>query len=145
MKALFLRIHDVTTHPPVVNNSDDESDDDFLERLLDENDREFRDFAIKELVCDDDDTTHFSVPIFSYIKPTTGLQLIHYIFLSLGSFATEVDIVMNETLRDAFRYTKLIGDSNKPEDLQRYSDELLFLWIEEQLQYFSNSKKVLTE
>ena len=43
------------------------------------------------------------------------------------------------------RQAKLIGESNEPTDLQEYSDVLLYKWIEEQLQYFPNSRRILAE
>ena len=52
---------------------------------------------------------------------------------------------MHDSIRKSFRYAKLIGSSNDPSDLQVYSDNLLYRYIEDQLKYFPNSKRVLTE
>ena len=52
---------------------------------------------------------------------------------------------MHDTIRESFRYAKLIGPSNDPSDIQASSDRLLYRYIEDQLQYFPNSKRVLTE
>merc|ERR1712197_5293 len=42
-------------------------------------------------------------------------------------------------------YAKLIGNSNREDDLKRYSNKLLYLWIEEQLQYFPIGRRILSE
>ena len=89
--------------------------------------------------------SHLPIPVFSYIKPTTGFQFIHHILLSMGSYSTEVNLIMHPTIRDAFRYAKLIGPSNDPTDLQFYSGQLLYKWIEDQLQYYPNSLRVLSD
>ena len=57
----------------------------------------------------------------------------------MGCFSTEVDLVLHQNLREAFRYTKLIGLSNDTDDLQTYSNQLLYKWIEEQLQFTTPS------
>ena len=63
----------------------------------------------------------------------------------MGSFDTKIDSVMHSSIREAFRYAKLIGLSYEPDDLRSYSKGLLYKWIEEQQQYFPNSKRVITE
>lgn len=52
---------------------------------------------------------------------------------------------MKPSLQESFYYAKLIGPSNEPEELQKYSGNLLYCWIEEQLQYWPNSKRLVTE
>ena len=47
------------------------------------------------------------------------------------------------SLRDAFRYAKLIGTNEDQESLTRYSDNIFVRWIEEQLIYYSNSRQVI--
>ena len=63
----------------------------------------------------------------------------------MGRYATELDLIMHPSLRESLRYAKLIGPSNDPDDLVEYSNKLLYRYIEDQLQYFPNSKRVLTE
>ena len=52
---------------------------------------------------------------------------------------------MQPFIRESLRYAKLIGCSNDVQDLQQYSDKLLYLWIEEQLQYFPLGRRILSE
>ena len=47
---------------------------------------------------------------------------------------TEIDLTMHPTIRESLRYAKLIGPSDDQEELEKYSNELLHLWIKEQLQ-----------
>ena len=49
----------------------------------------------------------------------------------MGYFSTEVNLILHQSLREAFYYAKLIGPSNNPDDLQMYSNQLLYRWIEE--------------
>jgi predicted GIY-YIG superfamily endonuclease len=86
---------------------------------------------------------HLPCPVFSYPKPTTGMQFILHILLSLGRFETEIDLTTHATIRDCFRYAKLIGDSDNPDDLENYSNELLLNYIKHQVIYFPNSKRVI--
>jgi hypothetical protein len=136
MVALFHKIDNLLTNADQLdeNNPDDISDVRFYEHMM------------ENLIQDDTRiAAHLPVPVFSYIKPTTCYQFLHHILLSMGSFATEIDLIMKPSLRESFRYAKLIGQSDEPEDLQRYSDNLLYCWIEEQLQYWANSKRLITE
>ena len=82
--------------------------------------------------------------MFSYVKPTLGIRFILHVFLSLGHFETELDLLLHPTLRDSFRYAKLIGNSNDPIDLQKYSNDLQKLFIEEQLVYFPNGSNIVS-
>ena len=52
---------------------------------------------------------------------------------------------MHQTIRDSLRYAKLIGPSNDQEELEMYLNQLLHLWIKEQLQYFPIGRRVLSE
>ena len=93
----------------------------------------------------DSNEVHLPVIVFDYIKPSIPTRFILHILLSLGRFETEYDLLLHTTLRDSLRYTKLIGPSNDPQDLQNYSDKLLKLFIEEQLVYYPNGKKKHTQ
>ena len=107
---------------------------------------EFYSFMMKILIQDDFRISqHLPVPIFPFIKPTTGLRCIHHVMLSMGSFDTKVDIIMQPSIRESLRYCKLIGPSKNVEDLQLYSNQLLYKWIEVQLQFFPNSKREICE
>ena len=50
---------------------------------------------------------------------------------------------MHSTLRECFRYAKLIGDNDDDESLELYSKNLLHLFVTESLVYFPNSRNVL--
>ena len=91
---------------------------------------------MEHLIYDDADIVdHLPVPVFSFIKPTTGLQFAHNMLLSMGCFETEIDLIMHSTIREALRHAKLIGPSDAPDDLQIRSNKLLCSWIEDQLQH----------
>ena len=95
------------------------------------------------LMVDNDDEDHLPVPVFSYIKPTMGVQFLLHILLSMGRFATEIDLTLQGSLRESLRYAKLIGPSDNPENLEEYSNQLLDRFINEQLKYFPNSQRVV--
>jgi hypothetical protein len=106
----------------------------------------FYDFASSQLIKDDtNESDHLPVPVFSYIRPNIGIQFIHHLLLSMGRFETEIDLILHPTVRETLRYAKLIGPSNELDDLQHYSNQLLYQWIDQQLQYFPNSRRVVAE
>ena len=100
-------------------------------------------FVNKFLLFENEDR-HLPIPVYSYIKPTMGTRFILHILLSMGHFETELDLLLHKNLRDALRYAKLIGDSNDENDLQIYSNALSKKFIEEQLVYFPNGSKVIS-
>ena len=61
----------------------------------------------------------------------------------MGHFATESELLHHVNLREAFRYAKLIGNSDEEEDLKHYCDQLLYKFIEQQLVYFPNSHRII--
>jgi predicted GIY-YIG superfamily endonuclease len=117
------------------NNEDD----------LNDNDTTVLGFVLENLIDNNDAQDHLPVPVFSYIRPTNGVQFLHHILLSMGQFTTEIDLVLHQSIRESFRYAKLIGPSDDPTDLQSYSDRLLYRWIDNQLQYFPNSRRVVAD
>ena len=122
---------------PGNNQNDDESI---------QNDSQHDDITKEEILnCFilDSKMKHLPIPVYSYIKPTMGTQFILHLLLSMGHFATEIDLTLHENLREAFRYAKLIGTQNDIESLQEYSNNLLRRFIEEQLVFFPNSKRVI--
>ena len=69
------------------------SDNTFNPHEADANDDDthFYFFRMKNLIQDDAKIAqHLPVPVFSFIKPTTGLQFIHNILLSMGSFTLKL-------------------------------------------------------
>ena len=136
MVSLFQRMNQLLLNGHNLNEDNIDERDDAL----------FYDFMMKNLIQDDSKVSaHLPIPVFSYIKPTTGFQFIHHILLSMGCFDTEIDLTLQPSLREAFRYAMLIGPSNDHNDLERYSNQLLYRWIEEQLQYYAASLRLLSE
>ncbi len=72
-----------------------------------------------------------------------GVQFLIHLLLSLGHFQTEIDLTSHSTIRECMQYAKLIGESIEPVDLERYSNELLLRYFEEQVVTFPNSKQVI--
>ena len=88
---------------------------------MNENERKFHDFAYKHLIYVGDKRKHLPIPVYSFMKPKNAIHFLTHILLSQGEFLTEIDLMTHQTLRDCFRYAKLIGDDNSPESLQEYS------------------------
>jgi predicted GIY-YIG superfamily endonuclease len=110
------------------------------DHVLDEG---FQEYVFKNLLDADLGFEHLPCPVYSYVKPTMGFSFLNHILLSMGQFETEIDLKMHHSIRDSFRYAKLIGHENDEESLQRYSDELLEKWIVSQMQYFPNALRTL--
>lgn len=104
---------------------------------------EFRSFIDENLVEENNEVDHLPCPVYSYLKPTTSHSFLHHILLSMGEFDTEIDLKMHASIREAFRYAKLIGPDDDDESLQRYSNEVLKSWVTNQLQYFPNALRIL--
>lgn len=98
---------------------------------------------IHENLLAPDSENHLPVPVYSYINPSMGVQFIHHIMLSMGRFETEVNLTTQRSIRDSLRYCKLIGEDIDTESLKQYANNLLKLFITEQLQYFPNTQRVL--
>ncbi len=77
----------------------------------------FKTHVLKNIVDFDEEEMHLPIPVFSFLKPTAGVHFILHLLLSLGSFDTEIDLMMHNSLRESFRYTKLIGSSDTEEDI----------------------------
>ena len=105
----------------------------------------FKKILMKEIIYDSGRDEHLPVPVLLYLKPTLGVQFIHHILISLGRFTTEIYLTMQPSIRESLRYAKLIGPSNDEDDVQCYSNQLLYLWIKEQLQYFPIGRRILSE
>ena len=82
-------------------------------------------------------------PVFSYVKPSMGVQFILHILLSMGRFGCEVDLFLKPSLKESLRHAKLIGPSDEPDQLKQYSNALLKWFIEEQLIFFPKTKQVI--
>ena len=110
---------------------------------MDEENKIFRDHVRKHLVIGHGKYYTLPTPVFSYTKPSSGVQFLLHIMISLGSFDTEIDLTLHNSIRDSLRYAKLIGPSDNPEDLASYSNDLMTRHFKEQIVTFSNSKNVL--
>ena len=94
-------------------------------------------------IYNDDREEHLPIPVYSYIRQTTGTPFILHILLSLGHYKTEIDLLQHGSLRESFCYAKLIGPENYYESLQNYYDRFFVLFIEEQLIYLPNSRSII--
>lgn len=103
----------------------------------------FAEHVLKNLVYDDEEEDHLPIPIFSHVKPTTGIPFIMHILLSLGRFETEIDLTMHESVRKCFQHSKLIGIHEDEASLTKYANDLTRLYIEEQLCYYPNPKYII--
>ena len=104
---------------------------------------EFRFHILDNLLDEDVNCEHLPCPVYSYVKPTTGPSFLHHILVSMGQYETEIDLIMHNSIRESFRYAKLIGDGESENELRSYSDGLLREWIKCQLQFFPNSLRLL--
>ena len=110
---------------------------------LDDEDRIFKVHAKKNLVISHGKYYALPTPIFYYTKPTSGVQFLLRVMLSLGSFDTEIDLTLHNSTRYSLRHVKLIGPSDNPDDLTTYSNDLMMRYFREQIVTFPNSKYVL--
>ena len=93
MVSLFRHLHNVTQNCANINNTD----------------QNFLDFSNKYLFYDHDNDDHLPIPVYSGIKPSMGTEFILGALLSFGIFSTEIELLLNCTLRGCFRNAKLIG------------------------------------
>ena len=65
---------------------------------------------VKDNLIDEKDgnQNNLPVPVYTYTKPTMGVQFILHIMLSMGRFSTEIDLIMHNTIRDSLIYVKLV-------------------------------------
>ena len=108
-----------------------DAEDDFIEHVR------------TNLIYDDDKDRHLPIPVYSYVRPSLGVQFILHLMLSCGRFSTELELTTHATLRESLAYAKLIGPNEDEESLTQYAYDLLRLFIEDQLIYFPNSRKVI--
>mmetsp|Transcript_19481 Transcript_19481/g.27406 ORF Transcript_19481/g.27406 Transcript_19481/m.27406 type:complete len:548 (+) Transcript_19481:1364-3007(+) len=107
-------------------------------------DTQFTNIVKKHLV-DDDSDRHLPDIVFTYVKPTLNVQYLLHILLSMGRFETEIDLLQHASLRQSFRFAKLIGLSDDPIDLQRYSNELLKKIIINEMVWYPNARQQVNE
>ena len=103
----------------------------------------FLEHAESNLIFIDPDNSHLPIPVYSYLKPSMGVQFLHHILLSMGILSTGIELKLHGTIRDCFRYAKLIGPDDDITSLENYSYEICARYIKEQLRYFPNAMQTL--
>ena len=104
---------------------------------------EMKNHLSSNIILNDDHLDHLPIPVYSFIQPTMGIQFVLHLMLSMGRFATELDLTLFPTIRESLRYSKLIGPNDDEESLKEYVNKLLYDFIEEQLVYFPNSRQII--
>ena len=61
----------------------------------------------------------------------------------MGRFSTEREILLNETLIGLFRNAKFIGEEYDPESLQNYSNQVMNIFVNNQLVFFPNGQHMI--
>ena len=125
---IFREINDVLTLDPI-NRSEDQ--DEFYSHIL------------KNLLYVDEKPQHLPIPVFSYVRPTNGINFLNHLLLSMGRFETEIDLMSNASIKECFRKAHLIGTNDDECSLQEYSNKVLLKYIEDQVRYFPNSMKII--
>ena len=118
---------------------------DLLNNSTDAIENSFIQFKNRNFLFDDSTEEHLPIPVFSYVRPTFGTQFILNILLSLVRYVTEIDILHQVSLKELFRYAKLIGQNNDEDSLKIYSNDVFVIFIEEQLIYFPNSRSLIDD
>ena len=62
---------------------------------------------------------HLSTPVYSFIKPSQNIKFLLHVMISLGHFTTEVDLILQPSIRDALTAAKLIGPERDEEYLKQ--------------------------
>ena len=76
------------------------------------------------MIHEEKNEKHLPIPVFSFLRPTNSILFLNHILLSMGCYSTEIDLMTHSSIRESFRYAKLIGNSNEEEDFHKYSNEL---------------------
>ena len=72
-----------------------------------------------------------------------GLENILNTLLSLGIFSTERKLLLNDTIRGCFRNSRLISEEDDPKYLQNYSNQVMNIFVNNQLIFFSNGQRMI--
>ena len=99
-------------------------------------------WEVYQFMIYEDPARHLPVPVYSFIKPTINTRFILHLLLSMGHFETEYDMILHPTLRESFRYAKLIGAEDDEESLKKYCNELVVKYIKGQLVHYPNGYKL---
>ena len=63
--------------------------------------------------------------------------------LSMGHFATEIGLTLHASIMESLRDAKLIGPLDDEHSLYEYSNTLLRRFIQEQVVYYPNTKRII--
>ena len=63
--------------------------------------------------------------------------------LSLRRFSTDHKLLLNDTLRGCFSNAKLIGAEDVPESLQNYSNQVMNIFVNDQLAFFPDGQLMI--
>ena len=66
----------------------------------------------------EDTARHLPVPVYLFINPTMNTRFLLHLLLSMGHYETEYDMILHPTLRESFKYAKLIGAEVDEESLK---------------------------
>ena len=127
MVSLFCHLHHVTPNFLNLNNSD----------------QMFLYFTNKDTFYDNDDDEHLPIPLYSGIKTSMGTEFILNKLLSLSRFSTERKLLLNDTLIGYFRNAKLIREEDDPESLHNYSNQVMNIFVNNQLLFFPNVQHMI--
>ena len=72
-----------------------------------------------------------------------GPEYILNILLSLGRFSTERELLLNDTLRGCFCNAKFIREEDDPESLKNYSNQVMNIFVNNQLVFFPNVQRMI--
>ena len=72
-----------------------------------------------------------------------GPEFILNILLSLGRFSTERELLLNDTLRGCFCNAKFIREEDDPESLKNYSNQVMNIFVNNQLVFFPNVQRMI--
>ena len=72
-------------------------------------------------------------------------EFILNILLSLSRFSAERELLLNDTLRGCFRNAKLNKEEDDPESLQNYSNQVMNIFVYNQLVFFLNGQHMIDD
>ena len=61
----------------------------------------------------------------------------------MGIFSTEREFFLTDTLRGSFLNVKLIGEKDDPEYLQNYSNQVMNIFVNNQLMFVPNGQRMI--
>jgi predicted GIY-YIG superfamily endonuclease len=97
---------------------------------------------VKETVFDfihKDKSELLPIPVTSNPSPRNPVQFLIHVILSLGRYRTELEALTHASFRDCLREVGLIGRDTDEDSLKRYSEELTYKYIAQQVQFYPNS------